>query len=79
MTSIKKSLVLACAASILSMGVAFAQTDPNAAPAAGGMAAPAAGDTAGGDSMMKKPMMKKPMMKKHMSKKHMKKPMAKPM
>ncbi len=69
MTSIKKSVILACAASVLSFGVALAQTDPNAAPAA-----PAAGDqaapAAGGDTMAK-PMMKKHMSKKKMSKKHM--------
>ena len=79
MNSIRKTLVLACAVSVLGLGTAFAQTDPNAAPAAGGaMSAPAggamaapAGDASGQDmSAMPK---KKHMSKKHMSKKMMKK------
>ena len=67
MNSLKKSIVLACAASVLSFGVAMAQTDP-AAPATPATpdATPAAGDT------MAKPMASKPMMKKHMMKKHKK-------
>ena len=77
MTSLKKTLVAACAFSLLGLGAAVAQTDPNAAPAApaaGGMSAPAAGDASmSGDTMAKKPMMKKHMSKKHMSKKMMKK------
>ena len=69
MTSIKKTLALACAASVLSLGVAFAQDapatpDPAAAPAA---------TAASADTMMKKPM-KKPM-KKMSKKKMMKKKM----
>ena len=67
MTSIRKSLVLASAISVLGIGMAFAQTDP--APAGGDAAAPA---PAGGDKMSGS-MGKKHMMKKHMSKKHMKK------
>lgn len=82
MNSIRKTLVLACAVSVLGLGTAFAQTDPNAAPAApaagGAMSAPAggamaapAGDASGQDmSAMPK---KKHMAKKHMSKKMMKK------
>ena len=66
MNSFKKALVIACTASVLSFGAAYAQTDP-AAPAAP-MATP---DASGGDAMMKKPMMKKHMMKKHMMKKKM--------
>lgn len=79
MTSVRKTLVLACAVSVLGLGTAFAQTDPNAAPAAGGamsapaaggaMSAPAAGDTQDAAAMPKKHMAKK----KHMSKKMMKK------
>ena len=42
MTSIKKTIVLACAASVLSFGVAMAQTDPSATPAPG--AAPMSSD-----------------------------------
>lgn len=72
MTSLKKSLMLACAASVLGIGMAVAQTDPNAAapaaPDAGAAAAPAAG--AGGDAMAPAP--KKHMSKKHSSKKHKK-------
>lgn len=70
MTSIRKSLILACAVSVLGLGTAFAQTDPAAAPAAPG-AAPAA--DAGGDAMAmpKKGMMHKKMMKKKMMKKKM--------
>lgn len=65
MTSFRKTIVLACAASVMSFGVAMAQTDPAAPPAAG--AAPMSSDQ---DSMpMKKPMMKKHMMKKKMMKK----------
>ncbi len=30
MTSVKKTLVLACAVSLLGLGAAYAQTDPNA-------------------------------------------------
>lgn len=71
MTSMKKTLALVCAASILSMGVAFAQDQP-AAPAPGGTtAAPAAGDATAGADAMATP--KKHMSKKHMSKKHKKK------
>ena len=44
MNSLKKTLALACAASVLSFGVAVAQTAP-AAPDAGAAAAPA-GDAA---------------------------------
>lgn len=70
MNSLKKTIALACAASVLSFGVAVAQTAPAApdagaaaAPDAGAAAAPAAGDAAmSGDSTMKKPM------KKHSSK-----------
>lgn len=69
MTSIRKTLVLACAVSVLGLGTALAQTDPNAAaPAGGAMTAPAGGDAAPADASA---MPKKPMMKKHMSKKHM--------
>jgi hypothetical protein len=72
MTSLKKTVVLACAASVLSFGVAMAQTDPNAAaPDAGAAAAPMSSDQGGG--AMPKKSMKKHMSKKHMSKKHMKK------
>jgi hypothetical protein len=78
MTSIRKTLVLACAVSVLGLGTAFAQTDPNAAapaaPAGGAMtAAPAAGDAAApaDASAMPKKMTKKHMSKKHMSKKKM--------
>ena len=39
MTAFKKTIALACAASVLSFGVAIAQTDPAAPPAAGGAAA----------------------------------------
>lgn len=79
MTSLKKSLILACAASVLSFGMAVAQTDPNAAaPAAPAtdpaMAAPAAGDAASTDmNAMPKKMSKKHTSKKHTSKKHMSK------
>ena len=57
MNSLKKTLALACAASVLSFGVAVAQTAPavpdaGAVPAAGDAAAPAA------DTTMKKPMKK---------------------
>lgn len=57
MTSFKKTIALACAASVLSFGVAVAQTAPAApdAPAAGDAAAPAA------DAPAMKPM--KPMKK----------------
>lgn len=77
MTSFKKSLMLACAASVLGIGMAVAQTDPNAAAPATdpGMAAPAAGaaaPAAGSGDMSAMPK-KKHMSKKHMSKKHMKK------
>ncbi|MCW6509505.1 hypothetical protein [Lichenifustis flavocetrariae] len=71
MVSIRKSLILACAVSVLGLGSAFAQTDPNAAPAApaaGAAAAPAA--DAGADATAAP---KKMMKKKHMSKKMMKK------
>jgi hypothetical protein len=68
MTSFKKTLVLACAASVLSFGVAMAQTDPNAAPAAGATtAAPADAAAPAADAAA---MPKKHMMKKHMAKKH---------
>ena len=73
MTSIRKTLVLACAVSVLGLGTAFAQTDPNAAapaPAGGAMTAPA-GDASGQD--MAAAPKKKHMAKKHMSKKMMKK------
>ena len=75
MTSIKKTIVLACAASMLSFGVAMAQTDPSATPAPG--AAPMSSDqgaAAPADDAGSKPMKKK-MMKKRMSKKMMKKKM----
>ena len=72
MNSLKKPLALACAASVLSFGVAVAQTPPST-PDAG--AAPAAGDTAApaADTTMKKPMKKKMMSKKMSKKKMMKK------
>ena len=74
MNSLKKALALACAASVLSFGVAVAQTPP-AAPDAGAAAAPAAGDTAApaADTTMKKPMKKKMASKKMSHKKMMKK------
>ncbi|WP_165359416.1 hypothetical protein [Lichenibacterium minor] len=74
MNSLKKTLALACAASVLSFGVAVAQTPP-AAPDAGAAAAPAAGDTAApaADTTMKKPMKKKMASKKMSHKKMMKK------
>ena len=69
MTSFKKTIVLACAASLMGLGVAVAQTDPNmAAPA--GDATPMATDPGAASTTA---MPKKPMMKKHMAKKHMKK------
>ena len=74
MNSLKKTIALACAASVLSFGVAVAQTPP-AAPDAGAAAAPAAGDTAApaaDATPMKKPM-KKTAMKKSSHKKAMKK------
>lgn len=50
MNSFKKTIVLACAASVFGLGVAVAQTAPatpdaGAAPAAGDTAAPAAAET----------------------------------
>ena len=60
MNSLKKTIALACAASVLSFGVAVAQTAP-AAPDAGRAAAPAAGDPAApaaDATRMKKPMKK---------------------
>lgn len=71
MISLKKTLALACIASMLDMGAAMAQTDP--APAAGG--AMGSGDAMSSDTMMKKPMMKKHMSKKSMKKKDMMKSM----
>ena len=62
MNSFKKTIALACAASVLGFGVAVAQTAP-AAPDAGA-AAPAADAAAPADTMMKKPMKKKMSMKK---------------
>ncbi len=73
MNSLKKTIALACAASVLSFGVAVAQTAP-AAPDAGAAAAPAAGDAAApaaDATPMKKPMKKTAMKKSH--KKAMKK------
>jgi hypothetical protein len=74
MTPIKKTLALACAVSLLGFGPAFAQTDPNAAPAAPAAATPDTSMAPAGDASgsMAKPM-KKHMKKKHMSKKMMKK------
>ncbi len=75
MNSLKKTIALACAASVLSFGVAVAQTPP-AAPDAGAAAAPAAGDTAApaadATAPAKKPM-KKSAMKKSSHKKMAKK------
>lgn len=73
MTSIRKTLVLACAVSVLGLGTAFAQTDPNAAPAApgGAMTAPAGGDMSADQTMPKKKMMHKKKMSKKMMKKKM--------
>ena len=64
MNSFKKTIALACAASILGLGVAVAQTAP-ATPDAG--AAPAAGDTAApapAEAPAKKPMKSMKPMKK---------------
>ncbi len=68
--SLRKTLILACAASVLGLGsAAMAQTDPMATPAA-----PAAGAAPmSSDAPAPKPMMKKHMAKKHMKKKMMKK------
>lgn len=65
MNSLKKTIALACAASVLGFGVAVAQT----APAAPDAAAPAAGDAAApaADAPATKPM--KPMKSMKMSKK----------
>ena len=76
MNSFKKTVALACAASILGLGVAVAQTAPatpdaGAAPAAGDTAAPAAAETPA-----KKPM--KPMKKTAKARMH-KKPAKKAM
>ena len=64
MNSFKKTIVLACAASVFGFGVAVAQTAPatpdaGAAPAAGDTAAPAAAETTA-----KKPMKSMKPMKK---------------
>lgn len=67
MTSIRNSLILACAVSVLGLGAAFAQTDPAAAPAA----APAADAGTDAMAMPKKKMMHKKMMHKKMMKKKM--------
>ncbi len=58
MRSLKKSLLLACAASLLSIGGAIAQTTPPAAPDAPAAIAPAA------DAPAAKPVVKKPVAKK---------------
>ncbi len=73
MTSIRKTLVLACAVSVLGLGTALAQTDPNAAPAApaaGATAAPAAGADAAAPATPATPKKK---MSKHVAKKAAKK------
>ncbi len=73
MSSLKKSIVLACAASVLSFGVAMAQTDPNAAPAAPAATAPATPDATAPAEATAKPAPKKHTAKKHTAKKAMKK------
>jgi len=73
MNSVRKTIALACAASVLSFGVAVAQTAPAPDPAVTSPA-PAAEAPMASDTMAKKPMKKKMSMKK-MSKKKMKKKM----
>ena len=58
MNSMKKTLALACAASVLSFGVAYAQSTDPAAPAGGAAgAAPAAAGAPAAAPMMKQPRM----------------------
>lgn len=68
MTPMRKTLALACVASMLGMGVAVAQTDPVTPGAGDAVAAPATAAPAE-DAMSTKKMSSK----KHMSKKMMKK------
>ncbi len=73
MNSMKKTLALACAASVLSFGVAFAQHRPGCSGWRRRWCAPAADAAPAADTMAKKPMMKKHSMKKMSKKKMMKK------
>jgi hypothetical protein len=77
MTSLKKTLVLACAVSMLGLGAAYAQTDPNAATPAtpATPASPAAAAPDAGMDTMAKPMKKHHRRHHHASKKSMKKSM----